>query len=78
MKKYVIGIDYGTLSARALLLDVTNGEETAVYEYVYRRPLLTAEDFSGTAPDASAALQDPQDYLDALGVTIRGDRKSVV
>lgn len=72
MKKYVIGIDYGTLSARALLLDVTNGEETAVYEYVYRRPLLTAEDFSGTAPDASAALQDPQDYLDALGVTIRG------
>ena len=32
MKKYVIGIDYGTLSARALLLVVTNGEETAVYE----------------------------------------------
>ncbi len=72
MKKYVIGIDYGTLSARALLLDLTNGEETAVYEYVYRRPLLTAEDFDGTAPEASAALQDPQDYLDALRVTIRG------
>ncbi len=72
MKKYVIGIDYGTLSARALLVDLANGNETASFEYIYRRPLLTAEDFDGTAPDASAALQDPQDCLDALGVTIRG------
>ena len=32
MKKYVIGIDYGTLSARALLLDLTTGEETAVFD----------------------------------------------
>lgn len=72
MKKYVIGIDYGTLSARALLVDLTNGEETAAFEYVYRCPLLTAEDLGGVAPEASAALQDPQDYLDALGVTVRG------
>ena len=72
MKKYVIGIDYGTLSARALLVDLENGNETAAFEYVYRRPLLTAEDFDGAAPEASAALQDPQDYLDALGETVRG------
>ncbi|MBQ4337600.1 MAG: ribulokinase, partial [Lentisphaeria bacterium] len=71
MKKYAIGIDYGTLSARALLVDLTTGAEAAVSEYVYKKPLLTGADFSGIAPDAAAALQDPQDYLDALGHTIR-------
>ena len=72
MKKYAIGIDYGTLSARALLVDLENGAQAAVSEYVYRRPLLSEADFVGAAPEASSALQDPQDYLDALGVTIRG------
>lgn len=72
MKKYAIGIDYGTLSARALLVDLENGAEAAVSEYVYRRPLLTAADFDGAAPENAAALQDPQDYLDALAFTVRG------
>ena len=72
MKKYAIGIDFGTLSARALLVDLDNGKETAVSEYVYRRALLTEHDFDGTAPESSAALQDPQDYLDALRFTVRG------
>lgn len=39
MKKYAIGIDFGTLSARALLVDLENGREAAVSEYVYRRAL---------------------------------------
>ena len=72
MKKYAIGIDFGTLSARALLVDLENGREAAVSEYVYRRALLTEHDFDGTAPESSAALQDPQDYLDALRFTVRG------
>ncbi|MDD6873746.1 MAG: ribulokinase, partial [Clostridiales bacterium] len=35
MGKYALGIDFGTLSARALLVDVENGREagTAVMDY---------------------------------------------
>ena len=35
MKKYAIGVDYGTLSGRALIINAATGEELAssVYEY---------------------------------------------
>ena len=35
MAKYTIGLDYGTLSGRALIVNVETGEELAssVYEY---------------------------------------------
>lgn len=35
MEKYTIGVDYGTLSGRALLVEVSTGRElaSAVYEY---------------------------------------------
>jgi len=35
MKKYSIGIDYGSLSARAVIIDIHTGEElaTSIYEY---------------------------------------------
>ena len=31
-RRYVIGIDYGSLSSRAVLLDVLTGQEMAVSE----------------------------------------------
>ena len=36
MKKYAIGLDYGTLSVRALLVDISDG--TAVAQSVYEYP----------------------------------------
>ena len=70
MSKYVIGLDYGTLSARALLVDVATGQELAQAEFVYPHAVLGQEDFPGASIGADAALQHPQDYLDALSFTL--------
>ena len=48
MSKYVIGLDYGTLSGRAVVVDVKDGRQlaSAVYEYphaVMDRALPTGE-----------------------------------
>ena len=71
MKKYAVGVDFGTLSARAVLIDLSNGMEAAVSEYVYPNGILTDHFFNGVTMEKTTALQHPQDYLDALGITIR-------
>ncbi len=63
----VVGIDFGTLSARALVVRARDGEElgSAVHEYahgVMDRTLAA----SGAELPPDWALQDPEDYLDAL------------
>ena len=70
-RRYAIGLDYGTLSVRALLLDIDSGEEagTAVYEYPHGV-------LSGKLPDGSPippdyALAVPEDYLSGLGQVVR-------
>jgi L-ribulokinase len=68
---YTIGVDYGTESGRALLVDVTDGREvaTAVHPYgdgVIDR-VLPGSDVE-LPPDF--ALQNPADYIDVLRVTI--------
>ncbi|MDF2576317.1 MAG: ribulokinase [Agromyces sp.] len=73
-ERYVIGVDYGTLSGRALVVRVSDGAElgSAVHEYEHAvmDTTLTAGPAaaSGTpvrlAPDW--ALQDPADYVSVL------------
>lgn len=65
-KRYAIGMDFGTLSARAVLIDLDNGEEvqSSVYGYqdaVIDETLPNSE--VNLAPDY--ALQNPSDYSDA-------------
>jgi L-ribulokinase len=69
--KYVIGVDYGTLSGRALLVRVSDGAEiaTSVYEY----PHAVIEEFlptSGAKLPPDWALQVPADYVDVLKNTV--------
>ena len=65
-KKYVIGIDFGTLSGRAILVDARNGRElcSAVYEYPHGVMERALPD--GTPLPPLYALQDAQDYLGVL------------
>ena len=65
--KYAIGLDYGTNSVRALIVNTANGSEagTAVWNYEH-----------GTAGvilsrDPNLARQHPADYIKGAEVTIK-------
>jgi L-ribulokinase len=62
-----IGVDFGTLSGRVLVVRIRDGAElgTATYEYSHG-VIDTALPCSGVPVPADWALQDPQDYLDVL------------
>ncbi|PQA58591.1 ribulokinase [Siphonobacter curvatus] len=66
--KYVIGVDYGTDSVRALVLNAQTGAEvgTAVYEYPRWKQGLYCD-----APH-SQFRQHPLDYLEGLEFSIKG------
>ncbi|MBN2369514.1 MAG: ribulokinase [Vicinamibacteria bacterium] len=67
MARYSLGLDFGTNSVRALLVDVANGKETATAVDGYRR---------GTqgvilSHDPNLARQHPADYIDGTERVIR-------
>ena len=68
-KKYVIGVDFGTLSGRAVLVDVTDGTVAAQREKAYPHAVMTSLPEGKPLP-LGWALQDPADYLDVLESTI--------
>ena len=69
--KYAIGIDYGTQSGRALLVDLSSGAELASAVFAYPHGVMdeTLAD-TGVKLPPDWALQHPQDYLDVLTNTI--------
>jgi len=71
MKKYTIGIDFGTESARAVLVDVKNGDVAASAVYQYPHGVIT-EILPGSKIelDPDWALQHPTDYTNALKRTV--------
>lgn len=71
MPQYSIGIDYGTLSARAVLVDMASGKICAEAEYEYSHGVMDIELADGTPLEKNSAFQDPQDYLDAAEYTIK-------
>ncbi|HEY0583532.1 MAG TPA: ribulokinase [Chloroflexota bacterium] len=69
--RYALGIDFGTASGRAVLVDVGTGREVATAVYPYANGVI-----DDTLPTSTAklppdwALQDPDDYLRTLTSTI--------
>jgi L-ribulokinase len=69
MKRYSLGIDYGTNSCRSLLIDLDNGTEvgSTVFNYPSGEMGILLD-----ARDPHVARQNPQDYLDGLESVTRG------
>ncbi|WP_059102714.1 ribulokinase [Shouchella shacheensis] len=66
-KTYTIGVDYGTLSGRAILVDVFSGEELATHTTVYPHGVIDNQlPSGGEALGMDWALQHPGDYIDVL------------
>ncbi|MGB2571215.1 ribulokinase [Micromonospora citrea] len=66
--RYVVGVDFGTLSGRALVVRVADGAELGTAVHEYRHAVM---DTALTAADARPlpadwALQDPEDYREVL------------
>jgi L-ribulokinase len=65
---YAIGLDFGTASARTLLLDLSTGEELAVSELAYADGVIDVGlPGAGERLPADWALQNPDDYTAVLG-----------
>lgn len=71
MTKYTIGIDYGTQSGRAVLVDTSTGKEIATAIKTYTHGVM--DEYLPdriTKLEHDWALQHPTDYLEVLQVTI--------
>jgi L-ribulokinase len=75
VSRYTVGVDFGTESGRAVLVDCADGHELATRVYRYRNGVI---DERLPAPDDDVrlepewALQDPEDYVRTFQETVPG------
>ncbi len=68
---YTVGIDFGTLSGRALLVDTRDGREVASAVFDYPHGVIDESlPTSSKALLPEWALRDPLDYLEAIRRTV--------
>ncbi len=71
MKKYTVGIDFGTLSGRAVLMDAYSGEVMASAVCEYPHGVIDCSLPSGRRLPKRTALQDAEDYVEVLTRIVR-------
>jgi L-ribulokinase len=70
-ERYTVGVDFGTLSGRALVVRVDDGLELASAEHAYEHGVLTeALPVDGIRLPHQWALQVPSDYVDVLRTAV--------
>jgi len=67
-RKFALGIDFGTNSVRALIVDIATGEEIGTYVYPYRSGV---DGIILDENDANFARQNPMDYIEGLEESVR-------
>ncbi|MER7456747.1 ribulokinase [Micromonospora sp. NPDC126480] len=66
-ERYVVGVDFGTLSGRALVVRIRDGAEVGTAVHAYRHGVIeTALPDGGPPLPPDFALQHPEDYRDVL------------
>lgn len=70
MPSYALGVDYGTLSGRTVLVNVDTGEELASAVHEYPHGVMDTALPDGTPLGNDWALEHPQDWLEVLETTI--------
>jgi L-ribulokinase len=70
-ERYVVGVDYGTLSGRAVVVRVSDGTELGTAIHEYRHGVIeTTLPATGERLAPDWALQDPEDYREVLRQTV--------
>ena len=78
MKRYALGLDFGTESVRALIVDCASGAEAAQATVRYAHGVITERLPGGKKPlPPDFALQHPQDYINAATKALAEAVKSV-
>lgn len=67
---HLIGLDYGSESARGVLVDVRSGDVVASRTHPYRHGVIVSALPDGTALPAGWALQDASDYEEAAAALL--------
>ena len=69
MASYTIGLDFGTNSVRAVVVDTSDGRICGSNVYAYPHGDMGV---IGDVKDPNVARQHPADYLEGLEMTVRG------
>lgn len=72
MKKYSIGVDFGSLSARAVIYNVSNGDYIHSVETLYEHAIYeTVHPYTNEPLPVASSLQLPEDFSQALGRSVK-------
>ncbi|MER6754431.1 hypothetical protein ABT235_09670 [Micromonospora echinofusca] len=68
--RHVVGVDFGTLSGRAVVVDVADGTVRGEAVHPYRNGVITERLPDGTPLPPDGALQHPDDHREVLRVAV--------